>query len=103
MGQLRLLLLLYARPRRAMSEIIDEGSLFFGFAGVVGVWLLTSAALYTQVAPAYARFVPRAPVAGPADPADESVAIDPETGEMAVTRSAFGAATFMSATLTGAS
>ena len=106
MGQLRLLLLLYVRPLRAMSEIIDEGSLFFGFAGVVGVWLLTSAALYTQVAPAYAPFIPRAPHAGPADPAEpaeDGVAIDPETGEMAPTGSAMATATFMSATLTGAS
>ena len=111
MGQLRLLLLLYYRPLRAMSGIIDEGSLMFGLAGIVGVWLLTSAALYEQVAPAYAPFIPRAqPQAGrvappgnpPADP-DEGVAIDPETGEMKATGAAMTAATFMSATLTGAS
>lgn len=111
MGQLRLLVLLYARPLRAMSEIIDEGSLLFGIAGVVGVWLLTSAALYPLAAPAYAPFVPRAhpPAAGasphavPGDTGDEGVAIDPETGEMAPTGSAVGAAAFLSATLTGAS
>ena len=45
MGQLRLLLLLYVRPLRAMSGIIDEGSLLFGFAGVVAVWVLTTATL----------------------------------------------------------
>ena len=60
MGQPRLLLLVYTRPVRAMSEIIDEGSLLFGFAGVIAVWLLTSAALYPLVAPAYAPFIPRA-------------------------------------------
>ena len=109
MGQLRLLLLVYARPVRAMSEIIDEGSLLFGFAGVVAVWLLTSAALYPLVAPAYAPFIPRAqpsaeaPSGGAADDFDEGVAIDPETGEMAPTGSALSAASFMSATLTGAS
>jgi tetratricopeptide (TPR) repeat protein len=110
MGQLRLLLLLYYRPLRAMSGIIDEGSLLFGLAGVVGVWLLTSVALYEQVAPAYAPFIPRAqhagrvaPHANPTAGPDEDVAVDPDTGEMKATGSALTAATFMSATLTGAS
>lgn len=104
MGQLRMLLLLYVRPLRAMSEIIDEGSLLFGVAGVVAVWLLTSAVVYPKVAPAYAPFVPRAPQqASPAPGADEGVAIDPDTGEMAVNGPALAAASFFAATLTGAS
>jgi tetratricopeptide (TPR) repeat protein len=104
MGQLRLFLLVYARPARAMSGIIDEGSLLFGFAGVVAVWLLTSAALYAKIAPAYAPFLPRAqPQVSPAVPEDEGVAIDPETGEIAATGSGLAAAAFMSGTLTGAS
>lgn len=107
MGQLRLLLLLYVRPLRAMSGIIDEGSLLFGFAGAAAVWLLTSAALYTQVAPAYAPFIPRAPrpaaTASPAASVEDDVDVDPATGEMRATGPALGAATFFSATLTGTS
>jgi tetratricopeptide (TPR) repeat protein len=107
MGQLRLLGLLWVRPLRAMGEIIDEGSLLFGIAGAVAVWLLTSASLYAQLTPAYAPFVPRAPQ--PASPAPaggealDDVAIDPETGEMAVSGPALAAAGVFSATLTGAS
>lgn len=50
MSQLRLLLLLYVRPLRAMSGIIDEGSLLLGAGLVLLASLLTSAALMSQLA-----------------------------------------------------
>ena len=49
MGQLRLLLLLYYRPLRAMSGIIDEGSLLLATGLVLIASLLTSAATASQV------------------------------------------------------
>jgi tetratricopeptide (TPR) repeat protein len=113
MAQLRLLLLLYARPARAMSEIMDEGSLLFGIAGAVAVWLLTTAALYTQLVPAYAPFLPRAAPPASSDPAanqpelvndeEDGVMVDPETGEIAATPRSMAGASVFTATLTGAS
>ena len=60
MENLRLLARLYLRPTSAMSAIIDEGSLLFGAAAVLAVSVLTGAAMYLQVAPAYAFFMPAA-------------------------------------------
>jgi tetratricopeptide (TPR) repeat protein len=106
MGQLRLLLLLYARPLRAMSEIIDEGSLLFGIAGVIGVWLLTSGALYMALTPAYAPLLPTDRAADRPEAAydeDAGVMVDPETGEPAATPRAMAGASAFAATLTGVS
>jgi tetratricopeptide (TPR) repeat protein len=49
MGQLRLFLLLYYRPLRAMSGIIDEGSLLLAAGLVLVASFLTSAATASQV------------------------------------------------------
>ena len=49
MSQLRLLLLMYVRPLRAMSGIIDEGSLLLAAGLVLVAYALTSAALTTQM------------------------------------------------------
>src|SRR5918993_3077535 len=50
MGQLRLLLLLYVRPLRAMSGIIDEGSLLLAAGLVLVASALTSGAMASQIA-----------------------------------------------------
>lgn len=104
---LRLLARLYVRPRSALGEIIDEGSLIFGAVAVVAVSALTGAAMYAQVAPAYMPFVP-APSAtasprsapGPATPLAEEfdeTDISQDPGRYA---RPLLAASFFSATLT---
>ena len=65
MGQLRLLLLLYLRPLRAMSEIIDEGSLLFGAVAVLVASLVTGAAMSMHMLRA---IVAHAQQAGPPRP-----------------------------------
>lgn len=103
MGQnLRLLGLLWVRPRRAMSGIIDEGSLLFGAAAVLVAWALTGAALYSRVAPAYAPFLP-APAAPAAGHAGDGEPADEYGEEMPVRTVPLLAAGFFAATLTGAS
>jgi tetratricopeptide (TPR) repeat protein len=108
MGEnLRLLAMLWVRPGRAMSAIIDEGSLLFGAVAVLAVSALTGAAMYHQVSPTYMLFVPTvAPSAtappgwapGPGEPEDfdeTDIAEDPARYAPALL-----AASFFSATLT---
>lgn len=70
MGQLRLLLLLYVRPLRAMSGIIDEGSLLLGVGMVLLASLLTGAALASQIAlaPPFQQSQSPLPAPGTYDP-----------------------------------
>ena len=70
MGQLRLLLLLYVRPLRAMSGIIDEGSLLLGIGLVLLSSVLTSAALTPRIAlaPAFNNAQAALPPPGTYDP-----------------------------------
>jgi tetratricopeptide (TPR) repeat protein len=65
---LRLLFQLYVRPRRALSGIIDEGSLLFGAAAVLAVSVISSAGMAAQwlwAPPAVPAAGPAAPSAGP--------------------------------------
>ncbi len=55
---LRHLATLYVRPQRAMSAIMDEGSLLFAALAALAVSILTGAALYAQVVPAFAPMMP---------------------------------------------
>src|SRR5262245_56205335 len=83
MGQLRLFVLLYLRPRKAVAGILDEGRLLFAGLSVVAVSLLTGvgwaasllasgqAAMVTSRAPATAPARPGAPGAeADQDPAE---------------------------------
>ena len=64
---LRLLFQLYVRPRRALSGIIDEGSLLFGAAAVLAVSLLSSAGAAAQWLWTAPPETPAATSAGPAE------------------------------------
>ena len=109
MGEnLRLLAMLWTRPSRAMSAIMDEGSLLFGAGAVLAVSVLTGAAMYHQVAPAYRPFLPAG--AAPSATASPGSVAGPTTHEeydetdIAEAPSRFApallAAGFFSATLT---
>src|SRR5688500_6509009 len=65
MGQLRLLLLLYVRPLRAMSGIIDEGSLLLAAGLVLLASFLTSAAMASQMVRALPAEAARAAALSP--------------------------------------
>ena len=105
---LRLLALLWTRPSRAMSAIMDEGSLLFGAVAVLAVSFLTSAAMYEQVAPAFGLLAPAVapsstsppgPAPGPTAPRTEDfdeTDIAEQPGRFAP---AILAASFFSATL----
>ena len=108
----RLLARLYVRPASALSAIIDEGSLLFGAAAVLAVSALTGIAMYSQVAPAYTPFMPRAapsPLAGASAPGAAADGPEGELDEsdfsegMAPHTPALLAAGFFAATLTTAS
>lgn len=114
MGEnLRLLAMLWVRPARAMSAIIDEGSLLFGAAAVLAVSALTGVAMSSQVAPAYMPFLPAAgtgqataspaPAAGYAGPGEEQYGEADFAEGMTPYAPALLAAGFFAATLTAAS
>jgi tetratricopeptide (TPR) repeat protein len=87
---LELLLGLYVRPRRALSGILDEGSLLFALALVFLVSLLSGLLTVAPLAAGLATGPPRPPVSAPANGAPLAEPDDEIPGAPAVPPSARG-------------